>query len=179
MGDILKCIDEPCMCWGDDVYEPSEDSWLAWELVEGLPEVGGIGADVGTGSCVLSNIISEKVDFVVALDVNPYAARACRFCKVEALLCNSMTCFRKGVNLVVANLPYLPCEDDRAVCWKWGLEVLKGIKVLKGGYLVLVWSSLTPKNPLSLLRGFETVKLKRVSLGFEELIGAVLIKRTL
>ncbi len=165
------------MCWGSGIYEPAEDTWLAWKLLEELPRVGGLGVDVGTGSCVLANVLAKKVDLVIGIDINKMATKACRRCKVEALLCDSMTCLRRGANVAVANLPYLPCEDDEAVCWKWGLRVLKGIKVVKGGYLVLVWSSLTPQNPLELLDGFETLKVVRESYGLEDLIGAVLIKR--
>ncbi len=165
------------MCWGSDVYKPAEDTWLAWRLIEELPRVGGVGVDVGTGSCVLTNIIAQKVDFVLATDINPLAINVCKRCGVEAVLCDSMTCFRKDVNLVVANLPYLPCKDDVAICWKWGLRVLKGIRVVKNGYLVLVWSSLTPQNPLEILTSFEPLKVVKEDYGFEELMGAVLIKR--
>jgi len=165
------------MCWGDEIYEPAEDTWLAWKLVESLPKLGGLGFDVGTGSCALSNVIAEKVDLVFGIDVNPYAAMACRLCGKESMVCDSMNCLRKGGDLVVANLPYLPCDDDEAVCWKWGLKVLRGLKVKRGGYLVIVWSTLTPQNPLEFLEGFELVHLTTKSLGFEELIGAVLIRR--
>jgi len=166
----LVCNKDPCFCWDDEVYAPAEDTWLAWRLLEGLPEVGGLGVDVGTGSCVLMNVLARKVDFAIGIDINPCAAKACKLCSFEAALCNSTSCLSRPADLAVANLPYLPCEDDPATCWKWGREVLEHLKVKKGGYLVLVWSSLTPEFEL---RGYEALRVEEVSLGFETLRGAV------
>ncbi|NPA84468.1 MAG: hypothetical protein GXO07_00495 [Crenarchaeota archaeon] len=165
----LVCSESPCFCWGD-AYPPAEDTWLAWELLERLPRVGGLGADVGAGSCALMNVLKEKVDFAVGIDVNPCAAEACRRCSFEALLCDSLTCLRRPVRLAVANLPYLPCADDPATCWEWGKRVLRGLRVEEGGYLVLVWSSLTPGFELE---GFELIELREVKLGFETLYGGI------
>ena len=166
----LSCVEKPCFCWGDDVYEPAEDTWLAWELLEELPYVGGLGVDVGAGSCALLNALKEKVDLAIGVDLNPCATKACRLCSSESVACDSLNCFRRPPRLAVANLPYLPCEDDPAVCWRWGKRVLEGLKVEEGGYLVLVWSSLTPKFEL---KGFEFLKLKEKSLGLETLYGGV------
>ena len=169
----LVCVRNPCFCWGDDVYEPAEDTWLAWELLEELPYLGGLGVDVGTGSCALMNIISEKVDFAIGIDVNPCSAKACKACSFESLVCDSSTCLRKEANLAVSNLPYLPCEDDPATCWAWGERLLRGLRVAKGGYLVLVWSSLTPTFNLE---GFKLLKLKKRELGMETIYAGLFLK---
>ncbi len=172
----LVCVREPCFCVGDDVYSPAEDTWLAWRLVESLPYLGGLGADVGCGSCALLNVISEKVEVALGIDLNPCAAKACKLCSREALVCDSATCLRKPLRLAVANLPYLPCDDDLVTCDRFAPRVLEGLRVEEGGYLVLVYSSLTSFDPLSSLKGFEVVKREEVSLGFETLIGVILIK---
>jgi len=172
----LICVEDPCFCWDDDVYKPAEDTWLAWELVEELPYLGGVGVDVGCGSAALLNVVSEKVDRAIGVDLNICAVKACKRCSFEALLCNSMSCLREA-SLVVANLPYLPCSDDMAVCERWLPDVMKGLRVKENGYLVLVYSSLTTLNPLSYLKEFEIVKERRIRLGLESLIGVVL-KRT-
>ncbi|UXD21182.1 methylase [Ignicoccus pacificus DSM 13166] len=169
----LVCVEEPCFCWDDSVYKPAEDTWLAWELVEELPYVGGLGVDVGCGSGALLNVISKKVERVVGVDLNPCAVKACKSCGFEALLCSSMSCLREA-DLVVANLPYLPCSDDMSVCESYLPQVLEGLKVKENGYLILIYSSLTTIDPLRMLKGFRMVMERKVNMGMEELIGMVL-----
>jgi len=168
-------VTNPCFCWNDEVYQPAEDSWLAWKALEELPYVGGVGVDVGCGSGILLNVLKEKVDRVIGVDINECAARACKKCGFEVLMCNSMSCLREA-RLVVSNLPYLPCSDDPITCDAYAIEVIKELRVRSGGFLVLIYSSLTSFNPLDLLEDYKLVnKIKKI-LGFEELIAVTLRK---
>ncbi len=166
---------EPCFCWGDDVYQPAEDTWFAWELVDELPYLGGLGVDVGCGSGALLNVIKMKVNKVIGVDLNRCSALACKRCNFEAIVCNSMSCLREA-ELAVANLPYLPCSDDMATCESWLPDVINNIRIRRGGYLILVYSTLTTLNPLDMLDDFEVISIRRKELGLEELIGVTLRK---
>jgi hypothetical protein len=54
--------------------------------------------------------------------------------------------------------------------------VIKELRVRSGGFLVLIYSSLTSFNPLDLLEDYKLVnKIKKI-LGFEELIAVTLRK---
>lgn len=130
----LTCVKDPCFCWNEEVYQPSEDTWFLWEVIEDLPYVGGLGVEIGCGSGVLLNVISKKVEKVIGIDLMECAVKACKSCGFEAIRCNSMSCVRDA-NLVVSNLPYLPCEDDIATCDKWAKEALRFVRVRKGGLI--------------------------------------------
>ena len=176
----LKCVKDPCFCWNEEVYKPSEDTWFLWEAIEALPYIGGLGIEIGCGSGALLNVISKKVDKVIGIDLNPISAKACKLCDFEVLVCNSMSCIGRGANLVVSNLPYLPCEDDPAVCDKWAGEILRFLNVKEGGLLVLLYSSLTSIDVRKWVeeRTFEIIETKRRSLGLEDLMIIISRKRS-
>lgn len=109
----------------DEVYEPSEDSFL---IARNLSLTNGERVlDMGTGCGILAVIAAEKVNEVIAVDVNPYAVECARknaelndvAVKVEVREGNLFSPVRDGekFDLILFNAPYLPVEGDEGKNW--------------------------------------------------------------
>ncbi|RLE52090.1 MAG: methyltransferase [Candidatus Methanomethylicota archaeon] len=153
-----------------EVYEPSDDSFMLAEAIKSVASGDfELSLDVGCGCGILTLFLSEKSRFVVAVDVNPIAARNAELNvsrggvkhKVQVLVGNLLSPFKSKpiFDLIVFNPPYLPEDEyDSLVsekvkaAWSGGRDGRRVIdaflstfhQVLKpGGILMLVQSSLS------------------------------------
>lgn len=162
------------------VYEPSEDSFL---IAENLSiNKGDKVLDMGTG-CGINAIISAiRTSFVVAVDINPHAARCTKQNakmngvedRIEIICSDLFKSLKIGVcfDLILFNAPYLPIEDKYPVNWidrAWqggdeGREVIDRFIALvpeflcPGGRVLLIQSTIS---------NIETTLLKFMDKGFE------------
>lgn len=181
------------------VYEPAEDTWLAWGLVERLASSRGfrVCVDVGTGTGALATACLGKIPVIVATDVNPCAA-GCAHGNLSALgpaalagvaQCDTVSCLRCPLEraLLVYNTPYLPPAEEGPsshplleASWSGGLPVVREAAASlagcagPGSCVVLVYSSLTgPRGevlrPL-LERGLQVVAEERLHRFFEDIV---------
>jgi release factor glutamine methyltransferase len=96
----------------DEVYRPSEDTYLLRDaaLDELRPDDDVL--EVGTGSGVVAEAVAEGARRVVATDVNPDAVRAARDRGVPAVRTDLVAGIGATFDLVLFNPPYLP-DDER------------------------------------------------------------------
>ncbi len=134
--------------------------------------------DLGTGSTALMEPLSKKCKVVIGVDVNPCVAEICRRLKRQCVICAS--CIRKA-DLVVSNLPYLPCEDmdwlGLATCDVNAHRMLQHIKMIKPRVVILVYSSLSRFDPLKYLSEYVVNERRTLKSDFEELIALSLSLR--
>jgi len=108
-----------------EVYEPAEDTLLLASNLK--PEKGDAVLDIGTGCGILAVLTASKAKHVVALDINPNAAR-CSHRNAKAngvserldVVCGDLfRPLRENVlfDLILFNAPYLPTEEDEQVDW--------------------------------------------------------------
>jgi release factor glutamine methyltransferase len=109
----------------DNVYEPSEDSFLFAEHL--LNESGSYVLDVGAGCGILGVVAAANAARVVAVDINPYAVRCTRenarsnrviskFSFIQGDLLAPLNA-KEAFDLILFNAPYLP--TDRAEGGHW------------------------------------------------------------
>lgn len=167
-------------CVWEDVYEPTEDSFLFAENL--AVREGDVVLDVGTGCGLLGIVAAVKAAKVVAVDINPYAVR----CAKENAKVNDVAekmffvngdlfaplRVKEGFDLVLFNAPYLPAdaveaESWLARAWSGGVDgrqvidrfILEAPKCLKrGGRIFLMQSTLSGVDET--LQGFEKEGLK-------------------
>ena len=109
----------------DDVYEPAEDTFLFAENL--YVKKGETVLDLGTGCGILGILAAREANFVLAVDLNPYAIRCA---KQNSILnhANSKMAFiradlfsalseRPTFDLVLFNAPYLPSSDLENTFW--------------------------------------------------------------
>jgi len=141
------------------VYQPAEDSMLLAEAATERVGTGDRALDVGTGSGVVGERLSEAGASVVAADLNPHACRAARDRGLEAVRADLVAPFSGGTfDIVAFNAPYLPTDPDRepedwqAVALSGGQdgrEVIEpfldavGRVLAPGGEVVLLVSTIT------------------------------------
>ncbi len=123
----------------EDVYEPSEDSYMFAENLS--VNEGDYVLDLGTGCGVLAIIAAEKAKNVVAVDLNPIAVRCARenakrnhlADKISFLEADLFSPFKETAqfDLILFNAPYLPVErsEDSLLDLAWA-GGKKGRKVI-------------------------------------------------
>ncbi len=157
----------------EQVYEPSEDSFLLADAA--LSEIKGSGRilEVGCGSGIISAVIkaNTKAD-IVGIDINPHAVRCTKDNGVDVIRGDLLSCIKGHFDVIIFNPPYLPTmeeerekgwtnaaldggSDGRTVIFRF-LEDADRCLVPDGRILMLV-SSLT---------GIDEIRSKMVSLGF-------------
>jgi release factor glutamine methyltransferase len=109
----------------ENVYEPSEDSFLLAEKLE--VHAGDWVLDLGTGSGILGVLAAKNAREVVAADLNPYAVQCAKQNavlnnvrdKMLFLQADLFTAFVETAkfDLILFNAPYLPTEDSEADSW--------------------------------------------------------------
>ena len=149
-------------------------------MIEGLGDTFDVCVDLGTGSTALMEALSKKCKIVIGIDINPCVADICKKLKRQCVICDS--CIRKA-DLVVSNLPYLPCDDKDwlglATCDINAIKMLEGIRSMRPKTIILVYSSLSRFDPLEYMKGYVVVKRKSVKGDFEEIIALLLRDKSL
>lgn len=118
-----------------ETYEPSDDTFL---LVDNIHTYeGDVVLDMGTGCGIAAIIAAERVKDVVAVDVNPSAAKCAHenvkvnrlLGKVHVIVGDLFNPLRSSFkfNLLLFNPPYLPVERGEVkgwieVAWAGGLS---------------------------------------------------------
>ena len=148
----------------DYVYEPAEDTFLIAKHLK----VDGFVLDVGTGCGIMSVLAASKAKHVVAVDINPYAARCAKINaevngvsdKIDILIGDLFNPIHENLTFdtILFNAPYLPDEKRKEskslIEYAWsggkdGREVIdrfiqQAPKYLKPyGRILLVQSSLS------------------------------------
>ena len=111
---------ENSFCLMEEVYKPSEDSYLLQRHVEQL--VSGRVLDMGTGSGIQAVTAARKEDVshVLAVDINPAALimaekRAITYgvsTKIDFKLSDLFASVEGVFDWILFNTPYLPSEGD-------------------------------------------------------------------
>jgi len=96
----------------DEVYPPSEDTYLLRDAAVEEARSDDTALEVGTGSGVAADALKENAEEVVATDINPAAARAARERGVSAVRTDLVAALDASFDLVVFNPPYLPLTDE-------------------------------------------------------------------
>ncbi|MCW4023967.1 MAG: class I SAM-dependent methyltransferase [Candidatus Bathyarchaeota archaeon] len=108
----------------DDVYEPSEDSFLFAQNLTVHPSDWVL--DLGTGSGILAILSAKTARRVTAVDINPYAIRCAKANakvnhlngKMDFLQADLFSAFHNPkFNVILFNAPYLPSEEGEADNW--------------------------------------------------------------
>lgn len=108
----------------DNVYEPAEDSFFfATNLIIKPDQVV---LDLGTGSGILAIIAAKKAQYVLAVDLNPYAIRCAKenaelnkIQNMAFLQGDLFTALKDGTkfDLILFNAPYLLSEEGEDSTW--------------------------------------------------------------
>ena len=141
------------------VYEPAEDTFL---LAEHLAvKEGDIGLDMGTGTGLIALLMAKKADFVLGVDVNPFAIELAKknselngIKNVKFILSDLFENVSGEFDVITFNAPYLPGKPEEPidlalVGGKSGREVLdRFIREVRdylkpGGVVQIVQSSIT------------------------------------
>lgn len=174
----------------NDVYEPSEDTFLLLDAIESFRNFFKRVVEVGSGSGIVTLALAKLSDETFAVDISDEAVRSTwRKLKSSPHINTShvirgdiLSMFRDSplFDLIISNPPYLPVEGLGDETIEGGIDFLKQVisqsksKITDRGVLVIVASTLTSglDEILSYLRteGFNPyIKLSR-KLFFEEII---------
>jgi release factor glutamine methyltransferase len=162
-----------------EVYAPAEDTSLMLRALRAFDIGEGDGAcDVGTGTGVVALAMARRGARVVAVDVNPHAARLARANAAANGLADRIAVVRGSLlaplrgpfDLIVFNPPYLPVEGESraelARAWEggaggigWAPLFVAGLHraLAPGGRALVLLSSLgDPRSfaELAVARGF-------------------------
>ena len=179
----------------ENVYEPSDDSFLALEAVS---EIGSrrLGAkiciDIGTGTGILGLYCIKRMDtpYALLIDINPCALYCAKnnvllnklIVRTDLVQCDNLSCLRRLTHksIIIYNTPYLPVEDRDllGLAWSGGLREAQRLvsQVVDGDLndpcIILVYSSLSGDDSAVLSRlkssGFN-ISVKKVHFFFEDI----------
>jgi len=180
-----------------NTYRPSDDTWLLLDIFKTGSTSGDLCVDLGCGSGVLGiySLLSKKCKRVVFIDVQEDAVKTTSFntvlnsVEVFSIILQSDACYtlplrEKSVDIVLANPPYLPLQDNASpdITTESGIEGYEKVlcftnmaaSLLKlNGLLYLVYSSLSkPEIIQSHLEklGFRIISSRSKNFFFESLI---------
>lgn len=157
----------------ENVYEPSDDSFLLADAV--LSEIKDYEQilEVGCGSGIISAVIKANTKAsVIGIDISPHAAKCAKENGVEVIRGDLLSCIKGRFDLIIFNPPYLPTEegerekgwinaaldggyDGRKVIYRFLKDA--GKCLVRGGKILMLVSSLT---------GIKEIKSKMISLGY-------------
>lgn len=112
----------------ENVYEPSEDSFLLADAVLSEIRESERILEVGCGSGLISAVIKANTKAsVIGIDINPHAAKCTKENGIDVIRGDLLSCIKGRFDLIIFNPPYLPTGDgERQKGW---LNV-----ALDGGY---------------------------------------------
>jgi release factor glutamine methyltransferase len=109
----------------DEVFEPSEDSFLFAENLD--VHLGNEVLDLGTGCGLLGILAAQKAKHVLAVDINPYAIYCAKQNAALNHVQDNMSFLRSDLltalntdvlfDLIFFNAPYLPSESHEFETW--------------------------------------------------------------
>ncbi len=157
----------------EQVYEPSEDSFLLAEAA--LSEIKGSEkiVEVGCGTGLISAIIKSNTEAsIIGIDMNPHAVRCSRDNGIDVIRGDLLNCIKGLFDIIIFNPPYLPTEDNerengwlnaaldgghdgRKVIFRFLDQAGKNLSC--DGKILMVASSLT---------GLDKIRSKMISLGY-------------
>jgi len=179
-----------------DTYRPSDDTWLLLGVFENSGASGDLCMDLGCGSGVLGiySLLNKKCKRVIFVDVQEDAVKTTSFnivlngVEVFSIILQSDACYvspfrERSVDIVLANPPYLPLQEDnsRDITIEGGIEGYEKIlcfinmaaSVLKpNGLFYLVYSSLSKPEIIQLhleKLGFKIISSRSRNFFFESL----------
>jgi release factor glutamine methyltransferase len=175
-----------------EVYKPAEDTAL---LLRALAKLdlgpGDRACDVGTGTGVVALAMAQRGARVLAVDVNPHAARLARAnastnglqASVDVVRASLLAPLRGPFDLIAFNPPYLPVEGEvrgpLAQAWEggpggigWAPLFIAGLHraLAPGGRALVLLSSLGDPRAfaeLALARGFVPEPVAEAKLPWE------------
>ncbi len=153
------------------IYSPSEDSYLIEKQVKKYSKNKSV-LDMGSGSGILAKTaIGSKAKCVLASDINPKAVKILKKQGINCVKSNLFSDIKENFDLIIFNPPYLPLdkrEDKKSGLATTGgkngdeiiLRFLQQAKshLNKNGIILLLLSSLTPKNKI-----IKTIKSKNLT----------------
>ena len=171
------------------VYKPSEDTYL---LIDTLRELGGEfgrAVEVGSGSGIVSAVLTELAEEVHATDLSLEAARSTAerlksvgaWSRCHVVCCDMLSAYRVGelFDLLASNPPYLEPErvENKTVEGGWSFLVKlveeASKRMRRGGMFLAVVSTQTERLEMVLEKleklGFSASFVGSVRLFFEEL----------
>ncbi len=187
----------------ENVYEPSDDTWLLIEALNEAKASGRIGVDLGSGTGIVGLVMLKNtaVNTSIFIDVNPYAALNTMYNLYLNKLDHrglviqgsvDILQLKRGIaDIVVANPPYLPGErtedliDHALIAGPEGFEAIKEFiefsnRILKkNGLLFLVYSSLSNQDAIKNLmmkNCFRTLKMWVKHVFFEDIFVVEAVK---
>src|SRR3990172_4795681 len=103
----------------EQVYEPSEDSFLLAEAALYEIENSEKILEVGCGCGIISAVIEANTEAkVIGIDINPFAAVCSKQNGIEVIRGDLLNCIRGKFDIIIFNPPYLPTGDrERTGDW--------------------------------------------------------------
>ena len=160
------------------IYNPREDSYLLQKQVKKYAKDESV-LDIGSGSGIQAKTaIKAKAKSVLATDINQEAVLHLKSKGINAIKSNLFSNIKKNkkFDLIVFNPPYLPeekREDKETYLFTTGgkrgdeliIKFLKQAKshLNKNGIILIVLSSLTPKNKILSLMEKQDMNYKVLS----------------
>ena len=172
----------------DDVYNPSDDSYLLLKAID--PKPGELMLEMGSGSGLISIHAAKAGAKVTAVDINPYAVECTRRnaakngVRIETEKSDLFQNVKGNFDLIVFNPPYLP-DSPRTTSWiekSWsggenGAEVAQKFlqeawkHLAPGGRIYMILSSVG--GLMSVVRAakerYESVMLEEQRMFFESI----------
>jgi release factor glutamine methyltransferase len=155
-----------------EIYSPAEDSYFFSEFLKKYlkncenKELSYL--DMGTGSGILSEVVSEftKKENILAVDINPLAVKFVKSKNFNSIRSNLFENVKNKFDLITFNAPYLPKDDkepkNSRIATTGGekgdeisVNFLKNVKnyVKDNGKVLLLVSSLTPMDKIKEFNG--------------------------
>lgn len=157
----------------ENVYEPSEDSFLLADAVLSEIRESERILEVGCGSGLISAVIKANTKAsVIGIDINPHAAKCTKENGIDVIRGDLLSCIKGRFDLIIFNPPYLPTGDgERQKGWlnvalDGGYDGRKviyrfledaGRCLVPGGKILMLVSSLT---------GIDEIRSQMFSLGY-------------
>ncbi|OKY79212.1 MAG: Methylase of polypeptide chain release factors HemK [Candidatus Methanohalarchaeum thermophilum] len=176
-----------------EVYTPAEDTYLLNKTVKKELKEGIKALDMGTGTGLIADTLSDKAQKVVAVDINPEAVELAE----ENLATKNNVEIKQSdlfneinetnFDLISFNPPYLPIKDQKIKepinkAWNGGKTGKKTLfrfldqlnkKLSPGGISLILISTLTEPNKVkSKIKdiGFDYEVVSKKKIFFEELM---------